>query len=67
MTTDKKLSDDEFSSMVTLLRRYVETEMDQWELWKFDTSRSKTFVSVSMYPSHGGTEDAYTDLSHLLK
>ena len=67
MNTNKKLSDEEFASMVRLLKRYAETEMDQWELWKFSSSRSKIYISVSMYPSHKGAEDSYTDLDHLIE
>ncbi len=67
VSLDEKLSDDEFAQMITLLRRYTATEMDQWELWKFDIPSSTIYVSVSMYPSHGGAADIYTDLGHLLK
>lgn len=53
--------------MVELLKRYVEHDMDQWELWKFDTKRSTVFVNVSLYPAEGAAEDAYTDLSDLVE
>ena len=67
VSLDEKLSDDEFAQMITLLRRYTATEMDQWELWKFDIPSSTIYVSVSMGPVHGGEADMYTDLGHLLK
>lgn len=67
MDTEEKMSREEFVQMLTLLKRYAIIEMDQWELWKFDTTFSKIYVNISMIPSHEGTEDAYTDLNHLLK
>ena len=67
VNVNEKLSDEEFAAMVRFLKRYVETEMDQWELWKFDSSRSTIYVNVSMYPSHEGAEDSYTDLGHLIE
>ena len=65
-STDK-LSNAEFVQMLKMIKRYVNTEMDQWELWKFDTSFSKIYINISMEPSHPGTEDAYTDVTHLLE
>ena len=65
--TEEKMSNEEFLQMLSPLKRYACTEMDQWDLWKFDTSFSKIYINISMIPSHEGTEDAYTDLGHLLK
>ena len=59
-----KLSDEEFKRMINLLNRYVETEMDQWELWKFNTSFSTVYINISMKPE--GSVEAYTDVSHLV-
>ena len=53
--------------MIEFLRRHTATEMDQWELWKFDIPVSTIYVSVSMKPSHEGAEDMYVDLNHLVK
>ncbi|WP_299948415.1 hypothetical protein [uncultured Microbulbifer sp.] len=61
-----KLSDAEFKQMLELLKRYVENDMDQWELWKFDAKFSKIYVNVSMKPSHPGTEEAYVDMNNFL-
>lgn len=61
------MSKEEFIQMIQLLKRYASTEMDQWELWKFDTEFSKIYINMSMIPSHEGTEAAYTDLSHVLE
>jgi hypothetical protein len=37
MENKKRLTEKEFTQMIKLLHRYVNTEMDQWELWFFDT------------------------------
>ena len=60
------MSKEEFVEMLNLMKRYIETEMDQFELWKFDTRRSEIFVNISMMPQYEGTEEAYTNLNHLL-
>jgi hypothetical protein len=63
MTMDS-LTEEEFKEMLRLLERFVSTDMDQWEFWKFDSPRGKVFVEVGLEPR--GNEDAYTELSHLL-
>ncbi len=67
LKSNEKLSNAEFAQMLNLIKRYVNTEMDQWELWKFDTSFSKIYINISMEPSHPGTEDSYTDINHLFE
>lgn len=66
MTLSKKLSEAEYSRMLQLLQRYVDTEMDQWALWKFDGRFSTVYISISMKPSSRSSESAYADLNHLL-
>jgi len=61
------MSKEEFVQMLKLLKRYVESEMDQFEMIVFDTSRSKIYVNLSMCPPVEGTEGMYSDLSHLLE
>ena len=65
MAESAKMSEEEFALMVTLLNRYVTTEMDQWELWSFDTEFSKIYVQISMKPN--GPEDAYTSVNQYLR
>ena len=64
MCSQPKLTDQELRAMFTLLHRYVITEMDQWELWKFDTIYGKIYIDVSMEQS--GSEEAYIDVNHLI-
>jgi hypothetical protein len=61
----QKLSEEEFKEMIQMLNRYVESEMDQWELWKFNSSFGSVYVNVSMKPD--ASEDAYMDLNHLIE
>ncbi len=51
--------------MFRLLYRHALTEMDQFDNFKFDTQYGKIFVSISM--SSQGYDDAFTDVTHLLK
>jgi len=64
---ESKMSQDEFVLMLKLLKRFASTEMDQFALFKFDTSFSKIYVNMSMCPPVEGTEDMYSELSHLLE
>lgn len=60
-----KLSDEEFRSMINSLNRYVESEMDQWDLWKLNTSRGVVYISVSLEPN--GPDEAHDDLTHIVR
>ena len=52
--------------MVNLLNRYVSTDMDQWELWKFDTDRCAVYIEITMEKEPSTSEEAYLDLTHLI-
>ena len=65
MSESEKLSEKEFSDMLKALKQHIETDMDQWEMWRLDTSRGKIFINISMGPE--GEEDAYISLNHLIK
>ena len=65
MSTQDRMTDEEFEQMITLLSKFVETEMDQFELWKFQSRYGETFVNISMYPEGDGT--AYTDVTKAIK
>ena len=65
MTKKQQLSDEEFVEMVGLLHRHVETDMDQWELWSFDSSRGKIYINVSLKAD--GPDTAYDDLNLCLR
>lgn len=64
MKSFEKLSDEEIRQMATLIKRYACTDMDQFDLWKFDTDFGKIFVEISMKPS--GPEEAYSDINKFM-
>lgn len=61
------MSDNEVKQMFQMLRRYAETELDQWEYWRFDGPFSKIYIHISMQPDPGASDEAYTDVSHLTR
>ncbi len=61
----EKLTKEEMDQMFQLVKRYTETEMDQWDLWKFDTKYQKVYMALTreVPPAE---EEAYFDITHLL-
>ena len=43
-----RMSADEVEQFAGLLYRYAETELDQWDNWRLDTSICPVYVSMSM-------------------
>ena len=66
MDNPKKLTDEELDTMFQLVKRYTTTEMDQWDLWKFDTTFGKVYFSLTREVPDSEKE-AYTDINHLVK
>lgn len=60
----EKLSDAEYKQMFQLLHRHVETQMDQWDQWKFEGTHGKVYITIAMYPLYD--EDGWVDVTHLL-
>jgi hypothetical protein len=62
--TDGNLSDEEFQTMLGLLRRFADHEMDQFALWRFNNAEWGTtvFVSVGLQPV-GASAEAYTEVT----
>ena len=50
--------------MIKLLHRYANTEMDQWELWFFDTDSSRIYIDISMKTTC--SEEAYTNMNNII-
>ncbi|KZN39331.1 hypothetical protein N480_00450 [Pseudoalteromonas luteoviolacea S2607] len=65
MSDNKKMTDEEFSQMITLLSRFIDTEMDQFESWKFESEYGVIYVNISMYAA--GDSSAYTDVTKAIK
>lgn len=61
----KKLTDEEVALMFSLAKRYAETELDQFEIFKFDTKFGKVFFSLSQGQSR--PDDGYIDVTGLIE
>jgi hypothetical protein len=60
---DARLSDDEWKQLMRLLGRYANSEMDQFDHWRFPTNFGQLFVDLRMLPSPGVNESTYVDMS----
>ncbi|WP_020414909.1 hypothetical protein [Microbulbifer variabilis] len=60
----EKLSQEELKQMFCLIRRFADTDLDQFEHWKFDSDKGKVFIELALVPR--GSEDAYIEVDHLL-
>ncbi len=65
MDLETKLTDDEIRQMMTLLCRFANSDLDQFERVKFDTKYGKIFISISR--SSGGSDEAFHDITHLIE
>lgn len=59
MTESSPLDEAEFAELLKFLRRYSETNMDQWEMWRMPTSFGQVYVEVRRSPSPGLDDTAY--------
>ncbi|MBA6231378.1 hypothetical protein H4J38_09265 [Colwellia sp. BRX10-3] len=66
METNQKLSEKEFSQMLTLIKRHAVTDMDQFSTWKLNSERGDIYVCLSNAPL-AADENVHKDLSHLVK
>lgn len=57
-----RLSDEEFLYLLQLLRRYAETDLDQWDNWRLDTEHGRVFVLIMLRPPPGVPEDAFGEM-----
>jgi hypothetical protein len=60
------LSDAEFRELLVLLRRFSETDLDQFAHLRFGSFYGEVFVSIARAPEAGATAIAYSDVSNLL-
>ncbi|RJL32082.1 hypothetical protein [Bailinhaonella thermotolerans] len=61
------LSDHEFHTLVDLLRRYGEHDLDQFALWRLGTTYGEVYVSVSRSLIPGTSSQTYLDLDEWRK
>ncbi|KZN61961.1 hypothetical protein N473_20680 [Pseudoalteromonas luteoviolacea CPMOR-1] len=65
MSNNNKMTDEEFCQMITLLSKFANTEMDQFELWKFKSDFGEVLVSMSLNTSEDSS--SYADVSEAIK
>ena len=53
------MTDEEFDQMRTLLKRYAESGLDQWSMWRTNTDYGPVYISISRVPEPGATDEAY--------
>ena len=66
MNNNNKLTDQEFKQLLNLVKRYTETEMDQFDHWKFQTKYGKVYVEISREIS-SEIESWFTEMDNLLE
>lgn len=59
---DGRLSDGEFETLLRLLGRGCEHELDQFLLWRFPTSYGETYVTIAREPALGSSGDGYMEM-----
>lgn len=61
-----RMSDEDSRTMVNLLHRYVEIDLDQWDLWRLPTQFGEVFIDIRLSPTPGLESTVYDDLSRFL-
>jgi hypothetical protein len=59
----EKLTESELQQMLSLIKRFASTELDQFEHWKFDTEIGKVYLELSLRPT--GPAEAYMEVGNL--
>lgn len=57
----ERLTEEEFQEMRNLIKRFAETELDQWAAWRTETRFGTVYISISRKPEHGATDAAYDE------
>jgi hypothetical protein len=53
------MSKDEFDHMRALIKRFAETEMDQFALWRTEAAHGPVYISITRLPEPGASDDAF--------
>jgi len=62
--SSEKMTDEEVREMFRLIKRYATLEMDQWDMFKFDSKYGQVYVNITR--SLPGGENMCIDVNHLL-
>jgi hypothetical protein len=53
------MTKEEFDEMRALIKRFAESELDQWALWRTTTKFGPVYISIKRIPDPGASDDAY--------
>ncbi|WP_062433600.1 hypothetical protein [Herbidospora daliensis] len=59
------LSDEEFDTLNGLLRRLSEYDLDQFLLWKLQTTYGRVYISITRDHWPGSSDETYNELPPL--
>lgn len=62
----RKMTSAEIDQMFQLVKQYAENELDQFDLWKFNSNFGKVYIEISRGVPKS-EENEYIDISHLIK
>ena len=62
----ERLSDAELRKLATLLWRFAERDLDQFELWRFSVRAGQVFINMARQPDLGATPEAYDDINRFI-
>jgi hypothetical protein len=53
------MTPEEFHQMRALIKRFAETEMDQWAAWRTETRNGTVYISITRIPESGASHEGY--------
>lgn len=65
MNPEETLTQEERNQMFRFLHRYATTELDQWDLSKFNTKYGYVYITISR--GSNGCDGEFTDVTHLIE
>jgi hypothetical protein len=54
------VDDSEFSQLLRLIKRFADTNLDQWAMWKIENDPNPIDVTIAYGPWHGSEDHHYT-------
>lgn len=57
----ERLTDSEFDTLLSLMHRFCETDLDQHDHWKLPGTYGPYYIAITIMPVYG-TERAYREL-----
>jgi hypothetical protein len=57
-----RMTEEEFDQMRALIKRFAESELDQFALWRTTTKFGPVYISIKRIADPGASDDAYDPL-----